>query len=161
MMGAVGKEQAERELAKAAGDRRSVFEPHEEIVLGLQSEDEKDTVEIPAVDGEALRMEAYEWPRIVYPPLKKSGHVIMDVCTINAEIARHTITKSQGKQAYYDARKSSWGDSFPHPPKGKPVIRTRGVKRLSKMPKEKGRKEEYEDAEPSMEDVVGGIMGRR
>lgn len=30
---------------------------------------------------------------------------------------RLTIPKSQGKQPYYDARKSSWGDIFPHPPK--------------------------------------------
>lgn len=31
-----------------------------------------------------------------------------------------TIPKSQGKQAFYDARKASWGDLFPHPPKNPP-----------------------------------------
>jgi len=36
---------------------------------------------------------------------------------------RMTIPKSQGKQAYYDARKSSWGDLFPHPPKNPPQER--------------------------------------
>ena len=36
---------------------------------------------------------------------------------------RLTITKSQGKQAYYDARKSSWGDIFPHPPKNRALVR--------------------------------------
>lgn len=36
---------------------------------------------------------------------------------------RITIPKSQGKQAYYDARKSSWGDIFPHPPKNPPQER--------------------------------------
>lgn len=30
---------------------------------------------------------------------------------------RITIPKSQGKQPFYDARKSSWGDIFPHEPK--------------------------------------------
>ena len=30
---------------------------------------------------------------------------------------RMTIPRSQGKQPYYDARKSSWGDIFPHQPK--------------------------------------------
>jgi ribosomal protein RSM22 (predicted rRNA methylase) len=30
---------------------------------------------------------------------------------------RMTIPRSQGKQPYYDARKSGWGDIFPHPPK--------------------------------------------
>jgi len=27
-----------------------------------------------------LKAEAFHWPRIVFPPLKKSGHVVMDVC---------------------------------------------------------------------------------
>ena len=30
---------------------------------------------------------------------------------------RMTVPKSQGKQPFYDARKSSWGDIFPHDPK--------------------------------------------
>jgi ribosomal protein RSM22 (predicted rRNA methylase) len=34
-----------------------------------------------------------------------------------------TIPKSQGKQPYYDARKSAWGDIFPHPPKNAPQER--------------------------------------
>jgi ribosomal protein RSM22 (predicted rRNA methylase) len=34
-----------------------------------------------------------------------------------------TITKGQGKQEYYDARKSRWGDVFPHPSKKKLVVR--------------------------------------
>lgn len=37
---------------------------------------------------------------------------------------RLTIPKSQGKQAFYDARKSSWGDLFPHIPKIKPLERS-------------------------------------
>jgi ribosomal protein RSM22 (predicted rRNA methylase) len=28
----------------------------------------------------ALREESYDWPRIVAPPIKRSGHVIMDTC---------------------------------------------------------------------------------
>lgn len=36
---------------------------------------------------------------------------------------RLTIPRSQGKQPYYDARKSSWGDIFPHGPKNAPQIR--------------------------------------
>lgn len=29
---------------------------------------------------DALRGQAYQWPRLVYPPLKRSGHVVMDTC---------------------------------------------------------------------------------
>lgn len=37
---------------------------------------------------------------------------------------RLTIPKSQGKQPFYDARKSSWGDIFPHTPKNAPQERS-------------------------------------
>lgn len=40
------------------------------------------------------------------------------------------IPKSQGKQEYYDARKSTSGDLFPHDPKNGEVIRHRGIRRL-------------------------------
>lgn len=36
---------------------------------------------------------------------------------------RLTITKSQGKQIFYDARKSTWGDIFPHPPRSRALVR--------------------------------------
>ena len=86
-----------------------------------------------------LRQEAYQWPRLVFPPLKKGGHIILDACTVTGvscyhilifnlteilgQIMRITITKSQGKQPYYDARKSKWGDIFPHPPKKPGLVR--------------------------------------
>ncbi|KAJ1301502.1 hypothetical protein OPQ81_008757 [Rhizoctonia solani] len=81
-------------------------------------------------EEEALRSAIGTWPRIIYPPMKRSGHVIMDTCTNEGSIARITIPRSQGKQAYYDARKASWGDAFPHPPRITPLIRTRGIRRL-------------------------------
>jgi ribosomal protein RSM22 (predicted rRNA methylase) len=34
---------------------------------------------------EALRLEAFSWPRLVVPPLKRSGHVIIDSCTPEGE----------------------------------------------------------------------------
>lgn len=40
------------------------------------------------------------------------------------------IPRSQGKQEYYDARKSAWGDLFPHEPRNGEVIRKRGICRL-------------------------------
>ena len=49
-------------------------------------------------------------PRSVFPPLKRHGHVILDVCTPSGTLERWTIPKSFSRQAYRDARKSSWGD---------------------------------------------------
>jgi hypothetical protein len=53
----------------------------------------------------------------------------------SGEIARIVIPKSQGKQEYYDARKSVWGDLFPHDPKNGEVVRQRGIRRLKETNK--------------------------
>ncbi|CAB57323.2 Rsm22-cox11 tandem protein 1, mitochondrial [Schizosaccharomyces pombe] len=53
------------------------------------------------------------WPRIIRPPLKRDGHVIIDVCDSDARLRRNIVPKSQGKLAYRLARKSAWGDLFP------------------------------------------------
>lgn len=79
----------------------------------------------------ALRHEAYSWPRLVFPPLKRSKHVILDTCTPEGKIMRMTVPKSQGKQPYYDARKSEWGDIFPHPPKNRPQERFQPPARMA------------------------------
>jgi len=79
--------------------------------------------ENPTSLDEQTRKEAYSWPRLVFPPMKNSGHVILDSCTPEGKIMRLTIPRSQGRQPYYDARKSSWGDIFPHEPKNPPQVR--------------------------------------
>lgn len=33
-----------------------------------------------------LRQEAFGWPRLIFPPLKRSGHVILDGCTAEGTI---------------------------------------------------------------------------
>ncbi|CAO3685991.1 unnamed protein product [Umbelopsis ramanniana] len=76
-----------------------------------------------STNQEDLETEAYTWPRLVTPPLKKNKHVVMDVCTSSGEIQRMIIPKSQGKIPYRDARKSTWGDLFPHTPKNPAVVR--------------------------------------
>ena len=52
----------------------------------------------------------HDMPRLIYPPLKRRGHVTLDVCTPAGKIERWTVPKSYSKQAYRDARKSNWGD---------------------------------------------------
>ncbi|KAJ2745398.1 37S ribosomal protein S22 [Coemansia sp. BCRC 34301] len=64
-----------------------------------------------------LAVEAYQWPRIILPPMKRKGHVVVDVSTPEGKVERWTYTKTHDKQAYRDARKASWGDLFPHAPK--------------------------------------------
>jgi len=49
-------------------------------------------------------------PRTLYTPLKRRGHVMLDVCTPSGTFERWTVPRSWSKQAYRDARKSKWGD---------------------------------------------------
>jgi len=49
-------------------------------------------------------------PRAIMPPLKRTGHVILDLCTPSGTLERWTVPRSFSKQAFRDARKSSWGD---------------------------------------------------
>ncbi|KAI2634792.1 mitochondrial small ribosomal subunit Rsm22-domain-containing protein [Hypomontagnella submonticulosa] len=49
-------------------------------------------------------------PRNILPPLKRRGHVTLDLCTPAGKIERWTIPKSFSKKAYHDARKARWGD---------------------------------------------------
>ncbi|KAG6380818.1 mitochondrial small ribosomal subunit Rsm22-domain-containing protein [Boletus reticuloceps] len=106
-----------RELQRAHEHR------HDRTKAEPRLESPFDEFDSPSELKEVLRSEAYGWPRLVFPPLKKSGHIIIDACTREGKIMRLTIPKSQGKQAFYDARKSSWGDVFPHLPKNKPIER--------------------------------------
>ena len=49
-------------------------------------------------------------PRAILPPLKRHGHVILDLCTPAGRIERWTVPRSFSRQAYRDARKAKWGD---------------------------------------------------
>lgn len=50
------------------------------------------------------------WPRILRQPLKRKGHVTMDLCAPSGELEKWTVPKSFGKEAYHDARKAAKGD---------------------------------------------------
>lgn len=49
---------------------------------------------------------------------------------MTGNIERMTTPRSHSKQGYHDARKTYWGDLYPHTPKGKTLVRDRGVMRL-------------------------------
>ena len=50
------------------------------------------------------------FPRMVLPPLKRRGHIILDLCTPEGKLERWTVPRSFSRVAYRDARKSRWGD---------------------------------------------------
>jgi ribosomal protein RSM22 (predicted rRNA methylase) len=57
-------------------------------------------------------IDSINWARIINRPLKRSGHVYLDLCTNEGEIKKkHVITKNEN--AYKFSRKSFWRDLFP------------------------------------------------
>ena len=82
----------------------------------------------PVSDGTALN-DSFHWPRIARPPLKRNGHVVQDVCSPSGNLERFVAARSHGKQEYQDARKSFWGDLWPH-----------SIKTASKVIEDFGRK---------------------
>lgn len=54
-----------------------------------------------------------EYPRILAPPMKKKGFVIMDLCAPSGHLEKWHVSKSVGKQDYHDARKANMGDLWP------------------------------------------------
>lgn len=63
-----------------------------------------------AMDSSVPQLNPLSLPRVVFPPLKRKGHVVLDLCTPAGKIERWTVPRSFSKQAYRDARKSGWGD---------------------------------------------------
>ena len=50
-----------------------------------------------------LSLDAYGWPRLVFPPLKRSGHIILDGCTKEGMFSEHNIVRLRvhdGRSAY-------------------------------------------------------------
>jgi ribosomal protein RSM22 (predicted rRNA methylase) len=57
-----------------------------------------------------VRFHPLALPRAILAPLKRRGHVTLDLCTPAGKLERWTVPKSFSMVAYRDARKSKWGD---------------------------------------------------
>lgn len=80
-------------------------------------------------------------PRNILPPLKRKGHVTLDLCTPSGSIERWTVPKSFSRQAYHDARKARWGDLWALGAKTRvrrAVRLGRGVKEGERVPNDDG-----------------------
>lgn len=98
-IGEVGQRELEKLEAKQA---IAVLQLHEDHLAGQgaiqptekaldhvpEEPDHVVTAEDPRILENALRQEAYHWPRLVFKPLKRSGHIILDAC---APEGRHGI----------------------------------------------------------------------
>ena len=85
---------------------KAAFKGYEEVDI---AEDQPGRVDHTRTD-DPLAFLAGRLPRMVFPPLKRKGHVTLDLCTPSGKIERWTVPRSFSRQAYHDARKSEWGD---------------------------------------------------
>ena len=49
------------------------------------------------------------WDRVVFPTIKKGGHLIMDLCTTRGTLEKKISARSHGEE-YKEARRLRWGD---------------------------------------------------
>ena len=86
------------------------FEGFPDIEKPSESESNTAMTSIKIAESADSLTSLRDLPRLVYQPLKRRGHVTLDVCTPAGKIERWTVPKSYSRQAYRDARKSNWGD---------------------------------------------------
>ena len=85
-LGDVGRRQKQLEEAKRPPvelelDDGSPQISSTHVIASPQSEKTMDSHDRdPGEIEDLMKAEAFHWPRLVLPPLKKSGHVVMDVC---------------------------------------------------------------------------------
>ena len=84
----------------------AAFAGYEDAESGCDARQEESMESVKPVP----KVSTLSLPRAILPPLKRGGHVILDLCTPSGKIERWTVPKSFSKQAYRDARKSKWGD---------------------------------------------------
>lgn len=99
------------EKAKAGyGPRRREEIP--EAATEQQNESEQDYLDTEAetTGQEQTPPHPLSLPRILPGPLKRKGHILLDVCTPSGTYERWMVRKGLGRQVFRDARKAKWGD---------------------------------------------------
>jgi ribosomal protein RSM22 (predicted rRNA methylase) len=89
MTGLISNEEAEKDarapplvlFPDTHANEEHIRVQEENIQAVETSGEQREIPDTPANIEESLRKRAYHWPRIVFPPLKRSGHIILDSCT--------------------------------------------------------------------------------
>ena len=117
--------------------------------------------EVQTTDGKlpSTLPNPFTFPRAILPPLKRTGHVTLDLCTPAGKIERWTVPKSFSRQAYRDARKSKWGDLWALGAKTRVQRNIRVGFRKSKSPSIGEDVESFDNGET--EEQTGGDGGFR
>lgn len=66
--------------------------------------------ELIKAENDSHQLKSHEWARIIKSPLKRKGHVLLQVMTNDGNVEKWIVPKSFSKEIYHDVRKSSKGD---------------------------------------------------
>jgi len=97
-----------------------------DTLSSLLEEADEDEDDSPSVVGPsetaisaAIAAAAAGWSRVLRPPRKAKGHVVLQLCTPSGELTERVVAASHvsilGSASYRLARKARWGDAWPHP----------------------------------------------
>lgn len=92
--------------------KKSLLQGNEATEQAFEGYEEHDLPEseMEGLEASDVKFHSLSLPRAVLPPLKRRGHVTLDLCTPSGKLERWTVPKSFSIRAYRDARKSKWGD---------------------------------------------------
>ena len=93
------KEEPIKELVIEQDHRHGAATNRDRLLPSEAEAAESNPIELSEKDLDSvLRLEAYSWPRLVFSPLKKSGHIILDGCTAEGE---HLSTPSDATSSFH------------------------------------------------------------
>ncbi len=112
--------------------------PYIEVPDPAEAEADADAVQEPQVDPREL-FASSRWARVVSPPIKRGGHVLLDLCTPQGAIERRIIGRDGvGSAGYRQARGVKWGDVWPY----NKALRTSELFTATETPEEREQREE-------------------
>ncbi|KAI9373274.1 Rogdi leucine zipper containing protein-domain-containing protein [Aspergillus egyptiacus] len=100
----------ERSIAQGAEATDAAFEGYEHLNEAGEATENREATQVQSAPKEETKFHALSLPRVLYTPMKRRGHVILDLCTPSGKVERWTVPRSYSRQAYKDARKARWGD---------------------------------------------------
>jgi ribosomal protein RSM22 (predicted rRNA methylase) len=110
----MAQEAAQEESVSQHGEALDIFrETEEEPIDGPEYASKGALAFSHAHDREYWAKEDFDplmLPRVLLTPIKRKGHILIDLCTPMGTYERWLINRRAGKHAWRDARKSKWGD---------------------------------------------------
>lgn len=105
----ISKEAEDKNASENGDDDDDDLEEDDDLISDFSGNDVADGT-CTKIPKPILLRHTYFYDRVIRKPLKKSQHVIVDVCSHFGKLQRFTITKSKGQNRYKQSKKIREGD---------------------------------------------------